>query len=407
MMALQEGFVLLLYLISFFTAFLLNRKFAVSTTVGRYESIDGLRGLLALGVFFHHALCWFEFLKKGIWQAPDSSFVAHLGQTSVAFFFMITSFLFVTKLLDARPFSWRDFMLSRVLRLVPRYYAVVIMVIVLCFAAYGFRMEQGWPRFLAACARWLLFTIPSKDYINGFPFTNIVTAGVVWTLPYEWLFYCSLPLLALVLRRRVPLTAIAASVLFILFFLKYNMLDLQCILAFAAGGIAPVLMRYGKKQLNFDSPIVSLVVCLLFLTIPFFRTASSLYCKLLLAAIFTLIAMGNTAFGFLKLSFLKFLGEICYSTYLLHGIVLFVWIYFGVGLDDARAMDFTTYGIGIIMLTPVVILLSYVSFRWIEKPFMDLSYRLRSGSQGEKQKPDDALASPSGESAGLNTLGQH
>lgn len=112
------------WLLALGTVALLNRLSPSETTQpGRHASIDGLRGHLALAVFIHHGIIWHSYLRTGLWDAPASNLFNQLGQGSVALFFMITAFLFVGKLLDAKgkPIDWGRLYMSRVLRLAPLY----------------------------------------------------------------------------------------------------------------------------------------------------------------------------------------------------------------------------------------------------------------------------------------------
>jgi peptidoglycan/LPS O-acetylase OafA/YrhL len=63
-----------------------------------YKTLDGLRGLLAISVFFVHAACHYAWLTTGEWTARPK-FYNFLGQASVWCFFMITGFLFWSKVL--------------------------------------------------------------------------------------------------------------------------------------------------------------------------------------------------------------------------------------------------------------------------------------------------------------------
>src|SRR5262245_31692713 len=65
-----------------------------ATQAGRYETLDGLRGLLATGVFFCHSVVFYHYLGRDAWERPASPFYAALGEFAVALFFMITGFLF-------------------------------------------------------------------------------------------------------------------------------------------------------------------------------------------------------------------------------------------------------------------------------------------------------------------------
>jgi hypothetical protein len=71
------------------------------TAHARYATLDGPRGFLALGVFFHHVLVQYFFLLRGKWELPPSRFYAFLGPESVVLFFLLASFLFWSKAMDA------------------------------------------------------------------------------------------------------------------------------------------------------------------------------------------------------------------------------------------------------------------------------------------------------------------
>ncbi|RTL52737.1 MAG: hypothetical protein EKK46_10310 [Rhodocyclaceae bacterium] len=48
----------------------------------RHLAIDGMRGLLATGVFVHHLAVSSQFLVNGRWEVPPSQLYSHLGKTS-------------------------------------------------------------------------------------------------------------------------------------------------------------------------------------------------------------------------------------------------------------------------------------------------------------------------------------
>ena len=56
-------FAFIVYAIAFATAYLINSKHRVLNVNERFETIDGLRGFLAIGVFIHHASVWFNYIK--------------------------------------------------------------------------------------------------------------------------------------------------------------------------------------------------------------------------------------------------------------------------------------------------------------------------------------------------------
>jgi peptidoglycan/LPS O-acetylase OafA/YrhL len=85
---------------------------------------------------------------------------------------------------------------------------------------------------------------------------------------------------------------------------------------------------------------------------------------------FCLVAGGNSIFGVLKYRVSRALGEMAYSMYLMHGILLFVAFHFLIGLPAAKELSPVQYWAVIVMLTPVLIVVCGMTFRFIEKPAM-------------------------------------
>jgi peptidoglycan/LPS O-acetylase OafA/YrhL len=73
-----------------FTGRTLEQDIADQTHV---TQLDGLRGLLALGVFFAHAQSYQIMWRSGRWGKSDSTFYGQFGIAPVAVSFLITGFL--------------------------------------------------------------------------------------------------------------------------------------------------------------------------------------------------------------------------------------------------------------------------------------------------------------------------
>jgi peptidoglycan/LPS O-acetylase OafA/YrhL len=375
-------FAAIIFIIAFGTAWLLQLKFPISFTGRRNESIDGLRGFLAISVFMHHGAIWYGYFQTGIWDAPKSNFFNLLGQASVSLFFMISAFLFVSKLLDAkeRGFDWKNFFTSRMYRLMPLYYfSVAAMVLVLLIIA-GWHLNVPFPKFLESVLNWMLFTINKTPNINKSELTLLVNAGVVWSLPYEWLLYFSLPLVSLMILRKKPgIITLIISAAFIIAFVMVHSVRLSYILPFIAGSIAPVLSRYTNVSAKIKTPYASILVLACLPLLLLFHGAGNGFALLLLTIIFTLVALGCSVFGILKNSTLKFLGEISYSTYLLHGFVLFISFYFVIGFEKMKTFSPAAYCNIVFLITPFVVLLSFLTFYFIERPFMNIGKKRIKG----------------------------
>jgi peptidoglycan/LPS O-acetylase OafA/YrhL len=96
----------------------------------------------------------------------------------------------------------------------------------------------------------------------------------------------------------------------------------------------------------------------------------------LLSIFFVVIASGNTMFGLLKMRGALWLGEISYSLYLCHGLVL--WLIMQNLLPRVRGYDHGTkwFVASAIGITPVVILLCSASYLLIERPLIGLGHRI-------------------------------
>lgn len=370
-------YAIVIYSIAFFTAFLLKSNYKIQYSKGRYDTIDGLRGFLAIGVFIHHTSVWYDFLEDGIWGLPPSNFYSQLGQTSVSLFFMITSFLFVSKLLNAKDgkFDWKYFFVSRLLRLVPMYYvSVAIMIFIIMYITQWQLQQIQVSDFIVSLFHWGLFTIYKTPNINNAGYTSVVNAGVVWSLQYEWLFYFFLPLLgAIILKHKPKFIYLIIAVVFIVSFYQFRKINYYFIYAFMGGGLAPVLLKYTnwKSKMNHIYSSAIVLSCLFLLLL--YNNISNVYCTLLITIVFTLIAMGCSVFGVLKNATLKFLGEICYSTYLLHGILLYTVFDFGFGFNTLRKYSLLEYYLVTFSITPALVVLSYFGFKYIEKPFIGMA----------------------------------
>jgi peptidoglycan/LPS O-acetylase OafA/YrhL len=101
-----------------------------------------------------------------------------------------------------------------------------------------------------------------------------------------------------------------------------------------------------------------------------FASADGIVQLLLLSAAFCLIAGGNSIFGILVSPVSRTLGEMAYSIYLLHGMILFVTFTLIMGTENVKSLSPTTYWLLVIGISPILIMISYCTFRLIEQPGM-------------------------------------
>jgi peptidoglycan/LPS O-acetylase OafA/YrhL len=353
----------------------LVRQLGAPATSGRHVTIDGLRGYLALAVFLHHAAIWYGYLRSGVWDAPPSHLYTHFGQSSVALFFMITGFLFIGRLLDARArgtsIDWGRLMLGRVLRLVPLYLVAMAVLLGLVLALSGGTLQVPIGRLVSGLLRWLNFFSAGKPDLNGVEHTWILIAGVVWSLQYEWLFYLALPVIALGFGQRPSWgwRLVGTLALVKLLLITFDSGLRWRSEAFLGGAAAAWLVRQPRWCDMACRPLASgLAVALLGGAIAGFPTAYQALPLLLLSVAFALMAGGADLFGLLRWPVSRLLGELSYSLYLLHGLLLFVTWRFVIGFDAARALTPVQHWAVIAALAPVLVLVSAWTHRHVELP---------------------------------------
>lgn len=372
------------------TCFIITRLCGPPLEHGRFASIDGLRGYLALFVFFSHGCLWYFYLRDGLWMVPPSRLYTHMGESSVAMFFMITGFLFFSKIISAqgRGLDWTRLFVSRLLRLAPLYlFAMLWMFAIVAWLSEGEIREST---FLLAkhAVEWLAFCVVGGPNLNAVKSTLAITAGVTWSLQYEWFFYCALPALALCLRVIPPLRYIVLGLLAALAF-PYLGPKIYNLLAFA-GGISAALLSRAPEFRKFCSLRVAsfIVIGCILAAVGLYPTVHESCPLLLLSIAFALIACGNSLFGIFVHPVSRTLGQMAYSLYLLHGIALFVVFNFVVGLRSSRDLSPTGHWMLVIGVTPVLVALCYATFRLIEHPAMrrtdDVMAWLRSGRIGRR-----------------------
>jgi peptidoglycan/LPS O-acetylase OafA/YrhL len=357
------------------SAFFISKYFKIAGNHGRYLTIDGLRGYLAFFVFLHHACVWYFYLKTGRWETPPSNLYTQFGQSAVALFFMITGFLFFSKLIDGRkkPIDWLKLFVSRILRLTPLYVFVMLLLFtVIALLSEGVLREDGGV-LLRNALHWLTFTVVGQPDLNGVLQTKIILAGVTWSLPYEWFFYLSLPVLAILVQVRPPWPFLLLGVVSLVgLYFWYQ--GYARMLPFLGGISAAFLVRLQLfRDVAVKKAASVLIVACLAVVVEHFPTAYSLYPVILLSVVFALIAGGNTLFGILVSVTSRTLGEMAYSIYLLHGLTLFVFFKFLYGQTAASALGVGEYWLLVAGVTPLLVLMSLMTFRCIEKPFLQLT----------------------------------
>lgn len=357
------------FVVAWLTAHVLTRMFGAPASTGRFATIDGLRGFLAFAVFLHHSVIWFVYLRTGSWATPQSRLFRQFGDSAVALFFMITAFLFTTKVINSKPIEWTRLYVGRFMRLFPMYAVAVVALWVMAWQLTGRHRLVGWSSLVDALTHWAGFTIGGQPDVNGLQSTGLLMAGVTWSLPYEWWLYLSLPVLAVLLRRRTPVPAIVLGVVTVLLVSVGWGLTWDRLLPFVGGVATAWLVRSDRFRALATRRLMALVViAALVATVLFTETAYSPLGVALLFIAFALVSAGNDVFGLLSSATSRTLGEVTYSMYLIHGLLLTVAFRFVFGMQAAAHWSPLHHWVVILGLAVVLVVLSYCGFRFVESP---------------------------------------
>jgi peptidoglycan/LPS O-acetylase OafA/YrhL len=295
----------------------------------RVSTIDGLRGLLALAVFFHHGAIWHQYLITGEWRLPPTRFYANLGPAGVSMFFMITGYLFWSQMMKAsgRP-NFLKLYVGRLFRIVPLYLVLALIVLLAVGFATHWRLNEPPFAVSAEVARLLTggaLNIPHE--INGHRGAMLISAGVTWSLHYEWMFYASLIVTAFFARNwlsgfLLPLVGLIAATLFML--LGRDPFEAALVLLFSIGMIAAAVRKPLTSALGGipQWALSAVALAAIALAVTGFDVLYAVAPELLLGAGFLLIVSGTTLFGLLLTRPARRLGDISYGIYLLQGPVL-------------------------------------------------------------------------------------
>jgi exopolysaccharide production protein ExoZ len=161
----------------------------------REHQIEGMRGLSILLVFLVH---WHYVFDR--WAPAESQVFAftsplcNLGHSGVDLFFVLSGYLIYGSVITkARPFA--AYLKRRVMRIYPTFLCVFALYLLLSLA---FTDENKIPPGWADASYYLLLNVMLLPGIFGIE----PLIGVAWSLSYEFCFYLLVPLLVALLRMR-------------------------------------------------------------------------------------------------------------------------------------------------------------------------------------------------------------
>ncbi|KXJ58266.1 MAG: hypothetical protein AXW14_06725 [Alteromonas sp. Nap_26] len=285
-------------------------------------SMEGLRGIAVFLVFLVH----YSALIKP-WVGGESTFLANLihglGNIGVDLFFVLSGYLIYGTIINKEKFNAFTYARRRLQRIYPTFLVVLIVYLI---ASFLFPSESKLPNDFGPM---LIYIIQNALLLPGlFDIKPIIT--VAWSLSYEVFYYITIPVLVSLLRLKTwrvnqRIFLWIAVTVFGAFLWKYTggpirlLMFVSGILLFELHKNKQLLLQRGGTRLFFLAlGIVGLQVIYEF---SFLFMLMSVY-VLFLAMCLCAFNPKSTMFNWLTISSLRWLGNMSYSYYLLHGITL-------------------------------------------------------------------------------------
>ena len=140
----------------------------------RIQTLDRLRGILALSVLTIHFCLTYIWHTTGEWSGTGITIaLGNLGGTSVSFFFLITGYLFFKKIYLNEEMNWKELYLNRCKRIYPLYLFVVLIIVAITLLNTHVDFTNL-DDFFAWLKKWLLFR---GTHFQNFD-SDIIIAGV-------------------------------------------------------------------------------------------------------------------------------------------------------------------------------------------------------------------------------------
>lgn len=343
----------------------------------RIESLDYLRGLMALSVMIYHYVSW------GVGPVGSEYLLGKLGIYAVSMFYILSGLslglVYSGKILSANDVG--SFMIKRVFRIFPLFWLVLTASVLGSVVSGKFGELDLYKVFLNYSLLFGFFD-PSAYFNTG-----------AWSIGNEMVFYAILPIIFLLSSRLAWILpfSVVLSIILGVYFAAYG-LDSGKPLADQWGtyinpfnqlflfmsGVA--LGVYGKVATVKNSVSVALlsVSLMVFCFYPVSgdsiaivtgveRFVFSFSCMAFVAGLYFL----NPSFKAAPAKVLGFFGSACYSIYLLHPVVAKVIVGLSVKVGVGVAA-------GYIASAFVTLAVSWVVFNYLEKPMMSAGKKAAS-----------------------------
>ena len=328
-------------------------------------SIQLLRAVAAWMVVYHHYMQFFHGFNH---SSTLGQFFSDWGDFGVDIFFVISGFIMFHSL-ASREYGAKEFFVKRLLRIVPAYWFYTLLMVLLSWGYIKEFSYTGWNLNTLVSSLFFIPTINPSGKIGYYP---LLTVG--WTLNIEMFFYAWLSFCIFIFGRFrflvCAITLIAFPLIWDEHWIYAPVLSNKLLYEFVFG----LALGYGYQGLKNVKPYISYVIgapLLLFMALwfqmnfkgvpgwMFSQNRSFLACLLVLSALCFEPKLSTVKIKAFQA--MTYLGDISYSTYLLHSLVIVVFTHYFRNLGSAS-------GEGLLLFTVslTILVLSHISYQFIE-----------------------------------------
>ena len=313
--------------------------------------MDGLRSLsLFLTVLSHIGfimfgeldLSYFSLGPRIMYKKQALNIILYcIGKIGLNIFFIISGFLIVH---NGIKYNRLLFLINRIFKLLPVYFISLAICYSIQYVSsyyWGSSFHTSEEIIESLCLKDIFFLDDRYSIL-----------GVSWTLKIEIIFYALyLIFKPLFKSENLQLLSIVFYTIITIFILKYKFIGQYLGIIYSG-----VLIYFNKHISAF---LLILTICILSILSPKLQSASVL-CAIVS---YIIVVLGSPFIKDKKIY--KFLRNISYSAYLIHFVTLCV--FFTIAYHDG-------YYLMYIIPFPLVILISYFIYKYIERPIMMLFY---------------------------------
>jgi len=370
-----------------------------SPNIRYLPAVDHLRAFAALLIVFYHGLHLFSYEMRfhadfgpEHWLQPGNVFAAALaeGHTAVALFMVLSGFILTCGSLDGAV-DYGQFIRNRLLRTYPLFLLMVFAGVAAAFEHFA------WSSFLQTI--FFMANLPGAMFVP--PFTSLC-----WTIAVEWQFYLVFPLLVAVLKTGWTRNLLGLVAILLLF---------RCVMVVAGGN--PRDFSYSTIIGRLDQFLIGMWAAWFFRTHPQSARRGAAIAAVALAAMMAALCLFNRAGGWPVIAPWKVLwptlegvlwaafvvgyvdfanaatglwsrvlariGEVSYSIYLTHFMVIYTIIKLGWTTAFSGYLVVDAILDTLLLALPATLLFSTLTYRFVELPFL----RLRGVYHRERTTP--------------------